>query len=160
MASHIVSFQDSLCSCLDVIDARYSGNAKQILLRERDESINANTNNNNLDMIGETPNPDDEETYRHNKGVSPDPMNQTSSIKLINQFIAEEESKRHHHQEQPSSSRQDAEDADYASKQETSMTMPNLAREPRHFIKMQKTVHARGEQYHEDWIEKRINELQ
>ena len=61
VASHIISFQDSLCSSLDVIDPRYNGNAKQILLRE--ESVNANTNN-NLDMIGETPNPDDKEDHQ------------------------------------------------------------------------------------------------
>ena len=62
MASHLVSFQDSLCQTLDVLDQRYYGNAKSILLR--DESAGGRAGVQNLDAIGETPNPDDEETFR------------------------------------------------------------------------------------------------
>ena len=37
--------------------------------------------------------------------------------------------------------------------------LPNYTREPRHFARMQKAIQARGEP-NEDWINKKINELQ
>ena len=88
VASHLLCFQDSLCSSLDVLDPRYCGNAKNILLRE--ETAPAHPN---LDIVGETPNPDDEETYRHNQlGASQHKLllQQPSSGKDTKPFVAVE----------------------------------------------------------------------
>lgn len=83
VSSHLVSFQESLCSCLDVLDQRYCGNAKQMLLREDAAPVAPN-----LDMIGETPNPDDEETFRNNFIVPSAAL--SGSANAVDPFIIEE----------------------------------------------------------------------
>ena len=77
VAQHLDSFQSGLCFSLDVLDPRYHGNARNILIKDEannpsgaasnnagPQSLYQGSNGHNLDMIGETPNPDDEETLR------------------------------------------------------------------------------------------------
>ena len=82
VAEHLVLFQESLCSCLDVIDHRFCGNAKAILMRDEQQKQQQTLNvQPDLAMIGETPNPDDEETFRN-------PLNSAGQSPIKEQELA------------------------------------------------------------------------
>ena len=77
-----------------MLDQRYQGNAKNILLGTLDDS--AAPRPSDLDMISETPNPEDEQTYRNDLSYPsfPGPFvsNFVNNGRGISQVIEEESS--------------------------------------------------------------------